>query len=838
MRLVKGISRIFFLAAILFWASTCGAIADSYDKTVTTDIVIDGQKYTNTTYFSWNKEFIVPEGGINWDGSDEFIAVDFFTDEDLEETPSSDTYGQYYVKNQIAFTAVDGKNFDYFEQLAAQYGCRIVGYLAPTEVYIFESVDDKNYEEMQELVSCIRSDPKVLSETTLLRYPYEIENKLKYPNDPWGGATWDEANPTGYNWNVEAINAPTAWTYSDRMNKMKVGVIDFAFYPEHPDLHFSSVLYNEESMAYAEALFEQKKLFELGGSDVFFSTYLDELYDLFHGTHVAGTFAAVSNNNLGITGVFPNGEIVGISNYFTKEPYNISQDIVEYVQEYSPSTDDLIEKYYFLLMRKNGVQIINRSQGWSEKYQIQLSSDFEAACQEYTVDRGWGIFFDRLIHELNYDFLISYSAGNEAMDGKVGFIYQVVQNDYLKERLITVGAYGQDLFKQNKWADFSNYGQCVDVLAPGVNIYSTFLNPLSGDYDYGDRISVFNPLMWLASWSGTSQAAPHVAGTAAMIWSLAPDTLTGPQVKRILLQNANYTDALTSGHSDDKVNGVPRRYPLLDAGKAVTATVEYLGLVAPEPTNTPTPTPTSTPTTAPVVTATPTPSPVVTATPTATATATPTPTPDYNIGHIRFVAEYEGRTDLNSVQYKLYHVENDYYPHRGASTSLEVKIPTSLLPAGNYILTLFKDGYGYETAVVEFELPESNASVDLGTIILRKTSSTPTTAPSDGLSCTLSVSVDDYMTTYTLQCNNVQGEIVNFDVSVSNKNILLLDTAQGLVYDSTIITDDQIIFQLDDELINGAIMTVSATDSSGQTFSGSMYLTIAMDGSYQVPSED
>jgi len=54
-------------------------------------------------------------------------------------------------------------------------------------------------------------------------------------------------------------------------------------------------------------------------------------------------------------------------------------------------------------------------------------------------------------------------------------------------------------------AGFSNFGFWLEVAAPGVDIYSTI--PNSG-YD---------------SWSGTSMACPHAAGTAALIWSRFPD---------------------------------------------------------------------------------------------------------------------------------------------------------------------------------------------------------------------------------------------------------------------------------------------------------------------------
>jgi len=71
-------------------------------------------------------------------------------------------------------------------------------------------------------------------------------------------------------------------------------------------------------------------------------------------------------------------------------------------------------------------------------------------------------------------------------------------------------------------ASFSNYGPEVDVAAPGVNIRSTHW---WGGSEYG----------WL---SGTSQASPHVAGLAALIWSVNPG-LNNTQVESIIKQTAD-----------------------------------------------------------------------------------------------------------------------------------------------------------------------------------------------------------------------------------------------------------------------------------------------------------
>lgn len=77
---------------------------------------------------------------------------------------------------------------------------------------------------------------------------------------------------------------------------------------------------------------------------------------------------------------------------------------------------------------------------------------------------------------------------------------------------------------QNVKASFSNYGKWVDIVAPGVNVTSTFWN---GHY---------------ASWSGTSFSSSIVAAEAALLVSICPDW-SPSKLRKQILKNADSVNA-------------------------------------------------------------------------------------------------------------------------------------------------------------------------------------------------------------------------------------------------------------------------------------------------------
>ncbi len=118
---------------------------------------------------------------------------------------------------------------------------------------------------------------------------------------------------------------------------------------------------------------------------------------------------------------------------------------------------------------------------------------------------------------------------------------------------------------------FSNYGDRVDIIAPGEKILSTVsryiedMNKLYNDHKY----SVFNyddSGYFYTYMDGTSQATPQVSGVAGMIYSLCP-SIKAEQVKKIIINN--YSGTITPESNIDNTT-----YKILDAEAAVKAAIQ------------------------------------------------------------------------------------------------------------------------------------------------------------------------------------------------------------------------------------------------------------------------
>lgn len=202
-----------------------------------------------------------------------------------------------------------------------------------------------------------------------------------------------------------------------------------------------------------------------------------------HGTHVAGIIAANRNNDIGVSGVAANAKIM----------------CLRAVPDGDERDEDIARAITYAA--DNGADVINMSFG--KKYSPQT------AMVENAID-----------YALSKDIVIIHAAGNEStnIDEEYHYPRGLKGNNKSKKGFITVGAHTRS-DSVHLLANFSNYGEkSVDVMAPGEDIYST----ISGN-KYKKN-------------SGTSMAAPVVAGLAAVYRGLFPEK-SAQQIKKLILKS-------------------------------------------------------------------------------------------------------------------------------------------------------------------------------------------------------------------------------------------------------------------------------------------------------------
>ncbi len=239
-----------------------------------------------------------------------------------------------------------------------------------------------------------------------------------------------------------------------------------------------------------------------------------------HGTHVAGIAAAVVNNNAYIAGVAYNAKIMGISH-----------DIIPTLT-YSAELASGITWAW-----QNGADVINCSWGdnCGEDQELHGPIIESAIINALTNGRN------------GRGSIMVFAAGNHAMDYS-SMNYPAIFDD----RVLAVGAI--DIFGYR--ASISSYGIDLDVVAPGVNILSTLP---------GNTVGLM---------SGTSMAAPHVSGLAALILSANPN-LTREEVVRLIELTAKKISpggSYTYYQTQNRYNGTWNQevgYGLIDAAAAV-----------------------------------------------------------------------------------------------------------------------------------------------------------------------------------------------------------------------------------------------------------------------------
>lgn len=350
---------------------------------------------------------------------------------------------------------------------------------------------------------------------------------------------------------ANAVDAPADYTVGEQTFTrpgvtgagQTVAILDTGVWSGHPDLfgRVTKQLNFEFQYAYAsQAPGKRDLVYENTGA----SSMVD---DWGHGTHVAGIVggAGVASAGRPNRGVAPGANLVSLK---MADLHNGLPDDAGWESNAIAALDWVVRHHMDPEFGEHGIRIVNNSWGLTGTDTLfgKPAYDPLAAVIDQLVDRG---------------VVMVFAAGNDHPSKGVG----AVPNGMDSVVTVAAACKAAHSCRKGQIAGFSSRGDAVDVAAPGTDIISTVLPPsltgalgqIGGNFGSTTEHQARNRAFY-GSASGTSMAAPHVAGVVALLLEVNP-SLTPAQVSEILATTAD--DMLTPGHDINSGHGmvnVPR----------------------------------------------------------------------------------------------------------------------------------------------------------------------------------------------------------------------------------------------------------------------------------------
>lgn len=330
-----------------------------------------------------------------------------------------------------------------------------------------------------------------------------------------------------YQWHYGAINLPQAWNLTTGEAEVTVAVVDSGVFLTHPDLQ--GQLVDGYDFVSTTATANDNDGIDPDPSDPGDSIYVGS--SSWHGTHVAGIVAAAMNNNEGGVGVAPGARVMPLR--AMGRGGGLAYDILQAVRYAAGLENDSGT------LPARPADIINLSLG---------GAGYSQASQDlYRAVRARGI-------------IVVAAAGNENTDepmypASYDGVVSVAATDFRGER-----------------SPYSNTGAFVDIAAPGGVMSVDHNNDGHSDGILSTAVLETGTQREKSYvfYQGTSMAAPHVAGVAALMKSVYPG-LTPDEFDSLLISGAITEDKGDSGRDNDFGYGLVDAYRAVEAARVLAA---------------------------------------------------------------------------------------------------------------------------------------------------------------------------------------------------------------------------------------------------------------------------